>query len=83
MGFDQGGFLCSIYKCMEQQLFTIVLERQQYNKKYLIWITRIKSTQSRVVCYWYTIEVKEGKLNYSKDRIKKTSKTIQLNREIK
>ena len=49
----------------------------------MIWITRIETTQSRVVCYWYTSEVKEGKLKYNKERIRKTSQTIQLNRVIK
>ena len=28
-------------------------------------------------------EVKEGKLKYNKERIRKTSETIELNREIK
>ena len=37
----------------------------------------------RIVCYWNTGEVKEGKLKYNKERIRKTSQTIQLNREIK
>ena len=31
----------------------------------MIWITRIESTQSRVVCYWNTSKVKEGKLKYN------------------
>ena len=35
------------------------------------------------MCYWYTSEVKEGKLRYNKERIRKTSETMQLNREIK
>ena len=47
------------------------------------WITRIESTQSRVMCYWYTSEVKEGKLRYNKERIRKTSETMKFNREIK
>ena len=57
--------------------------------KTIIWleicvlITRIGSAQSRVVCYWYTSEVKEGKLKYKKERIRKTSQTMQLNRELK
>ena len=68
---------------MEQQLLTIVLERQLYDKKYMTWITRIESTQSRVLCYWNMNEVKEGKLKYNKERIRKTSQTMQLNREIK
>ena len=33
--------------------------------------------------YWNTNEVKEGKLKCNKDRIRKTSQTMQLNREIK
>ena len=49
----------------------------------MIWITRIESTQSRVLCYWNMSEVKEGKLKYNKERIRKTSQTMQLNREIK
>ena len=49
----------------------------------MIWITRVESTRSRVVCYWNTGEVKEGKLKYNKERIRKTSQTMQLNREIK
>ena len=68
---------------MEQQLFTIELEQQSYDKKYMIWITTIESTQSRIVCYQNTGEVKEGKLKCSKERIRKTSGTMQLNREIK
>ena len=36
---------------------------------------------SRVVCHWNTSEVKEGKLKYNmKERIRKTSQTMQLNR---
>ena len=49
----------------------------------MIWITRIESTQSRVLCYWNMNEVKEGKLKYNKERIRKTSQTMQLSREIK
>ena len=40
----------------------------------MIWITRIESTRSRVVCYWNTSELKEGKLKYNKESIKKTIK---------
>ena len=47
----------------------------------MIWITRIESTQSGVVCYWNKSEVKEGKLKYNTERIRKTSQTMQLNRE--
>ena len=49
----------------------------------MIWITRIERTRLRVMCYWNTNEVKEGKLKYNKKRIRKTSQTMQLNREIK
>ena len=40
-------------------------------------ITRIESTQSRVLCYWNMSEVKEGKLKDNKERIRKTSQTMQ------
>ena len=46
----------------------------------MIWITRIERTHSRVVCYWNTSEVRKGKLKYNKERIRKTSQTIQINR---
>ena len=49
----------------------------------MIWVTRIESIRSRVVCYWNTGEVKEGKLKYNKEKIRKTSQTMLLNREIK
>ena len=49
----------------------------------MIWMTRVESTRSTVVCYWNTSEMKEGKLKYNKERIRKTSQTMQLNREIK
>ena len=49
----------------------------------MIWITKIESIQSRVVCYWNTGEVKKGKLKCNTERIRKTSQTMQLNREIK
>ena len=49
----------------------------------MIWITRIEGTQSRVVCYWNTGEVKEGELKYNTERIRKTSPAMQLNRQIK
>ena len=32
---DQGGMLCRIYNNMEQQLFTVILEQQEYNKTYM------------------------------------------------
>ena len=69
-----------MYNCMEQQLFTIVLEQQKY-EKYIIRIAKRESPQSRVVCYCNMGDVKKGKLKYSmKERIRKT---MQLNREIK
>ena len=49
----------------------------------MICITRIESTRSIVVCYWNMGELKEGILKCNKERIRKTSQTIQLNREIK
>ena len=55
---------------MEQQLLTIVLEQQQYEKKFMNWVTRIESTLLRVVCYWNMSQVKEGKLKYNKERIR-------------
>ena len=65
---------------MEQQLFTIVLEQQKY-EKYIIRIAKRESPQSRVVCYCNMGDVKKGKLKYSmKERIRKTSQTMQLNR---
>ena len=45
----------------------------------MIWITRIESSRSRVVCYWNTGEVKEGKLKYKIERIRKSSQTMKLN----
>ena len=50
---------------------------------YMIWITRMESTWSRVVCYWNTGEGKERQLKYNTERIRETSQTMQLNREIK
>ena len=35
------------------------------------------------MCYWNTDEMKEGKLKYNKERKRKTSQIMQLNREIK
>ena len=46
-------------------------------------MTRIENTRSRVVCYWNMGELKEGKLKCNKERIRKTSQTMQLNRDIK
>ena len=82
--------LCSVYNCMEPQLFTIVTEQQSYDKIYVIWIRRIGSTGPRIVCSWNTSEVKEGKLkihyerenkgNQSNNAIKQT-KQRKLNRK--
>ena len=36
MGQDLGGVLYSIYSCVKQQLFTIVIEQQSYDKIYVI-----------------------------------------------
>ena len=49
----------------------------------MTWITRIESTRSRVVCYWNMGDVKEGKLKYNTERIRKNSQAMKLNREIK
>ena len=67
-----------------EQLFTIKLEEQYYDRIYIIWITRIGITWPRVVCYWNTSEVKVGKLkihyerenkgNQSNNGIKQTNK---------
>ena len=46
----------------------------------VIQITRIENTQSRVVGYWYTSKVKDGKLKYNRERIRKSSQTMKLNR---
>ena len=54
--------LCSIYNCIEQQLFTIVMEQQSYDRIYVVWITRIGSTGPQVVWYWNTSKVKGGKI---------------------
>ena len=40
----------------------------------MIWITRIESSRSRVVCYWNTGEVKEGKLKYNRENKENRSK---------
>ena len=55
------------------------MEQQSYDKKYMIWITRIESTWPRVVCYWNMSEVKEGKLKYNM----KENKENQSNNAIK
>ena len=49
----------------------------------MIWIIKIESTRSRVVCYYRMGEVKEGKLKYNTERKMKTSPTMQLSRERK
>ena len=68
-----------MHNCMEQQLLTIILEQQSYGRIYMIGITRIGSTWPRVVCYWSTSEVKEGKLKYNM----KENKENQSNSAIK
>ena len=45
----------------------------------MIQINRIESTRLRVVCYWNMGDVKEGKLKYNTERIKKNSQVMQLN----
>ena len=80
MGQDLGGVLYSIYSCVKQQLFTIVIEQQSYDKIYVIWITRIGSTGPRVVCSWNESEVKDGKL---KIHYKRENKENQSNNVIK
>ena len=75
MGQDQGRVLCRIYNNVEQQ---------QYDKKYMIWIKRVESKQARVVCYWNMSEVKQEKLKCTmKERTRKTSQTMQLNKYVK
>ena len=71
--------LC-IYNCMEQQLFTIGVEQQSYDRIYVAWITRIENTGPRVVCYWNTSEVKDGKLKIHYER---ENKENQSNNAIK
>ena len=60
--------LCSIYNCMEQQVFTIVVEQQSHDRIYVIWIRRIGSAGLRVVCYWNTSGVKDEKLKIYYER---------------
>ena len=73
--YDPEGVLCSIYNCMEQQLSTIEVEQQSYDRIYVIWITRVVSTQPRVVHYWNTSEVKEGKLKIHYERENKENES--------
>ena len=79
MGYNWGEVLCSIYNCVEQ-LFTITLEQQPYGRIYMIRITRIGSTWPRIVCYWNTSEVKEGKLKIHYERENKEIQTVQFNK---
>ena len=65
---------------MEQQLFTIVVEQQSYDRIYVIWITRIGSTGLRVVCYWNTSKVKDGKLKIHCERENEGIQTMQFNK---
>ena len=84
MDQDQRGVLCSIYNNIEQRLFIIILKQQQYDKKYMIWMKRIESKRPRVVYYWNTSEVKEEKLKCNlKERMRKNSHTMQLNKHTK
>ena len=76
MGWDLGGALCSIYKCMEQLLFTIVMEQQLYDRIYVIWITRIGSIRPSVVFQWNTSEVKDGRLTIHYERENKGNQSI-------
>ena len=52
------------------------MEQQSYDSIYVIWITRIGSIGPRVVCYWNTDEVKDGKL---KIHYEKENRGIQSN----
>ena len=74
--------MCSTYNRMEQQLFTIVMEQQSYNRIYVIWITRKGSTGPRVVCHWNTSEVKDGKLKILCERTREQNKGNQSNNAI-
>ena len=51
------------------------MEQQSYDRIYVIWITRVGSTQPRVVCYWNTSEEKEGKLKIYYDRENKENQS--------
>ena len=62
-----------------EQLFTIKLEEQYYDRIYIIWITRIGITWPRVVCYWNTSEVKEWRLKIHYEREKMENPAVQLN----
>ena len=75
VGWDLGGVLYSIYNCMEQQLFTVVMKQQSYDRIYVIWITRIGSTGPRVVCYWNTSEVKGRKVEIHYERENKENQS--------
>ena len=44
------------------------MEQQSYDRIYVIWITRIRSKGPRVVCFWNTSEVKDGKLKIYYER---------------
>ena len=60
---------------MEQQLFTIVIEQQSYDRIYVILITRKGSIGPIVVCYWNTSEVKDGKLKIHYERDNKENQS--------
>ena len=46
----------------------MVMEQQSYDRMYVIWITKIGGTVPRIVCYWNTSEVKDGKLKLLNER---------------
>ena len=47
------------------------MKQQSYDRIYVIYIARIGSTVPRVVWYWNTSEVKDGKLKIHYEREKK------------
>ena len=44
------------------------MEQQSYDSIYVIWVTRVGSTQPRVVHYWNTSEATEWKLKIHYER---------------
>ena len=53
---------------MEQQLVTIILEQQSYDKKYMIWIKRIESKRPRLVLLEYKwSEIRRVKMQYERE----------------
>ena len=58
-------------------MFTIVMERQSYDRIYLIYVNnKNRKYRSYLVCYWNISEVKDGKLKIHYER---QSKGIQSN----